>query len=1026
MKTSRQQGRNPNSRSAEQSTESSSNHHNDEHVDSLAPTEISTASLGRLAQARLEVGTSNDPAEIEAESMADAFVAGHRSVQRLSRPDDSIRRASADSVTSDELAAGGFAVGADAERAISTAGPGRPLPESLQDSLGGFLGADLSNVRIHADKGAAEVSRSLGAEAFTVGNDVFFGADAYDPGSRTGQHLIAHEVTHTVQQGAVRRTGISRQLPSDSSSGNVVHRSGSEVVRRQPSSDAVVKAGKEKAAEELKKKQQELAGRISTETAKLTASRHQLQAAKDAEPRQRLQAAENVLAASRQTLRLKQRIFDSMQVDESPQLMAALAKSIQDLTAGIEHHDKEIARLRDAWFLFESNREKKIQEQETGKAEKVGIKDRESEDENAQKARIETEKRAKEASGREVDEARRGTAEAQANVEERSGSPEVREANQKVEDLTVSVSGSESALLDLGNQDAKLTRDLATLDQEIAALERNLVAQLQSSEAFLENMENAASTGALVFSNAVGQTDGWYEVGEGGGSDAGGEASSTTQGLAVAGIISSGINILLTFNKIRLMSSADKRPTKEEMARLGVDVVTDFTELAKTILTWQKTVDAVTGSGAAAIPVLGSIVSAVSVVMTVIERVRPLHNSNTALRDQLAVVKGKAEYDGKGKDIAALNSLLGRNNLNLSHAWFDVAMDLTMIAGSIASATPAAPVGAALLAGAAAAKLCVGLFKWGYDVYQGGNAGDAEAAFVGASIADPESAQAKELYLKMLEKSSHASYRRIIASQLILGDGVDLKFLKGLGLSQAFITSTAARAKAEWDDLEATKKAQPGALESLKCIDWSVAMEQSSAMLSGGQARRDDRSISKRFQDFMTSIWNWRGSNADSGGSTTGSFDSDGAKAAFKTATDDLSSKWLAPYAQHKDVVPWKFLGFGPAISSSGVKKRKVKEYSDLALKGWVKSYGQQIAAQAPAPNELLQNLEKTFVDCLNASLRGAPAEDKMRDGKINRITKITVDNFEISGTEVTFKLVYEESNPVPVPMTANPMVTVP
>ena len=62
---------------------------------------------------------------------------------------------------------------------------------------------DLSRVRLHTDAQSAESARALNALAYTVGNDIVFGAGQYQPGGRAGQRLLAHELTHVAQQGAV-------------------------------------------------------------------------------------------------------------------------------------------------------------------------------------------------------------------------------------------------------------------------------------------------------------------------------------------------------------------------------------------------------------------------------------------------------------------------------------------------------------------------------------------------------------------------------------------------------------------------------------------------------------------------------------------------------------------------------------------------------------------------------------------------------------------------------------------------------
>lgn len=79
---------------------------------------------------------------------------------------------------------------------------GQPMPPALKDSMGPRFGANFSTVRVHHDPKADALSRSLNAKAFTVGNDVFFRRGEFQPNTSSGQRLIAHELTHVVQQGA--------------------------------------------------------------------------------------------------------------------------------------------------------------------------------------------------------------------------------------------------------------------------------------------------------------------------------------------------------------------------------------------------------------------------------------------------------------------------------------------------------------------------------------------------------------------------------------------------------------------------------------------------------------------------------------------------------------------------------------------------------------------------------------------------------------------------------------------------------
>lgn len=89
----------------------------------------------------------------------------------------------------------------DVEGAIeSTRGGGQSLDRDVQAQMGRALNADFSSVRVHANAQADGLNRSLEARAFTVGQDVYFRQGEYDPGSSTGRELLAHELTHVVQQ----------------------------------------------------------------------------------------------------------------------------------------------------------------------------------------------------------------------------------------------------------------------------------------------------------------------------------------------------------------------------------------------------------------------------------------------------------------------------------------------------------------------------------------------------------------------------------------------------------------------------------------------------------------------------------------------------------------------------------------------------------------------------------------------------------------------------------------------------------
>jgi len=93
------------------------------------------------------------------------------------------------------------------------AGNGRNLSKSTQAEMETSFGTDFSEVNIHTDQDSVQMNKELGAQAFTHGKDVYFNSGKYNPDSSRGKHLLAHELTHVVQQGGsdLRRKFIQKQ-----------------------------------------------------------------------------------------------------------------------------------------------------------------------------------------------------------------------------------------------------------------------------------------------------------------------------------------------------------------------------------------------------------------------------------------------------------------------------------------------------------------------------------------------------------------------------------------------------------------------------------------------------------------------------------------------------------------------------------------------------------------------------------------------------------------------------------------------
>jgi hypothetical protein len=89
----------------------------------------------------------------------------------------------------------------DIEATIGRArGGGQPVDDATRGRVGPALGDDLQDVRVHSGPEADQLARSVSARAFTTGRDLFFADGEHAPGTASGDQLLAHELTHAVQQ----------------------------------------------------------------------------------------------------------------------------------------------------------------------------------------------------------------------------------------------------------------------------------------------------------------------------------------------------------------------------------------------------------------------------------------------------------------------------------------------------------------------------------------------------------------------------------------------------------------------------------------------------------------------------------------------------------------------------------------------------------------------------------------------------------------------------------------------------------
>jgi hypothetical protein len=159
-------------------------------------------------QAKLSISQPDDPYEREADRIANAITStaqlmlarkcascestGSSCASCAAEPEETVQRK-----TESSASTAGASTPANPVHSLDA---GEPLNSETRLLMEPRFGTDLSRVRVHTDRAAAESARSVNALAYTVGRDIVFGAGQYAPQTSTGQKLLAHELTHFIQQ----------------------------------------------------------------------------------------------------------------------------------------------------------------------------------------------------------------------------------------------------------------------------------------------------------------------------------------------------------------------------------------------------------------------------------------------------------------------------------------------------------------------------------------------------------------------------------------------------------------------------------------------------------------------------------------------------------------------------------------------------------------------------------------------------------------------------------------------------------
>jgi uncharacterized protein DUF4157 len=157
----------------------------------------------RVFQTKIDRAVSDDSFEREADRVADRVLAGSARSMSGETPLRIQRYTGHRAGQPDSIPASVDGV---------LAGAGKPLSASLRNDMERRFGHDFSNVRIFAGAGAERSAADLSAQAYTVGERIVFGAGRFAPETREGRRLLAHELTHVVQQTSTRGAGQTNGL----------------------------------------------------------------------------------------------------------------------------------------------------------------------------------------------------------------------------------------------------------------------------------------------------------------------------------------------------------------------------------------------------------------------------------------------------------------------------------------------------------------------------------------------------------------------------------------------------------------------------------------------------------------------------------------------------------------------------------------------------------------------------------------------------------------------------------------------
>ena len=182
-----------------------------------------------IIHAKLSISQPGDPEEQEADATADRIMRSHAGV--------AVGSSACGCADEEDCQCSGGSKIARAEAGSAGAAPSgflnsmrgstsHPLNHHARAFFEPRFGRDFSHVRVHTDATAADGARAIDAHAFTAGSDIFFASGRYAPGTNTGMHLLAHELTHVAQGRTIQMPRTDSALPIGNASDEVEREAG--------------------------------------------------------------------------------------------------------------------------------------------------------------------------------------------------------------------------------------------------------------------------------------------------------------------------------------------------------------------------------------------------------------------------------------------------------------------------------------------------------------------------------------------------------------------------------------------------------------------------------------------------------------------------------------------------------------------------------------------------------------------------------------------------------------------------------